>query len=70
MQETTTYFYIADDGNASAADGGIQKWTWNGTIWSLAYVLKDAGLTTPANRGLAGQLDAATGLFTLYTDSK
>ncbi len=57
--------YIADD--RTDVNGGIQKWTWNGAVWSLAYTLKDAGLTTPRYRGLAGQLDAATGLITLYT---
>ena len=57
--------YVADD--RTTASGGIQKYTWNGTIWTLAYTLKDAGLTAPQYRGLAGQLDVSTGLFTLFT---
>ncbi len=53
--------YIADDTFA----GGIQKWTWDGAAWSLAYILADGTFTT--YRGLAGQLDAVTNLITLYT---
>jgi hypothetical protein len=43
--------YVADD-RAAAAGGGIQKWTSNGTVWSLATTL-NAGLTTTGVRGLA-----------------
>ncbi len=57
--------YVADD--RTSTSGGIQKWTWDGTLWNLQYTLKDAGLTSPQYRGLAGQLDAATGLITLFT---
>ena len=35
--------YVADD-RSIAAGGGLQKWTYNGTAWTLAYTL-NAGLT-------------------------
>jgi len=41
--------YIADD-RATTSSGGVQKWTYNGTAWSLAYVL-NTNLTTGC-RGL------------------
>jgi len=41
--------YVADD-NAAASGGGIQKWTWNGSTWTLAYTLA-TGATSGA-RGL------------------
>ncbi len=44
--------YIADDGAASAG-GGIQKWTFSGSTWSLAYTLLNNGSTTTSTRGLA-----------------
>lgn len=52
--------YIADD---SATQGGIQKYTYNGTGWTLSYILRETNTTY---RGLAGQLDPATGLYTLF----
>lgn len=36
--------YVADSGNPKAGglgDGGLQKWTFNGTIWVLDYTLSD-----------------------------
>jgi hypothetical protein len=61
--------YIADDANVSAAGaGGIQKWVWSGTAWSKAYILSESAVPgTTGNRGLAGALDASTGLVTLWT---
>ena len=56
--------YIADDGNAGAAAGGIEKWTWNGTAWGQAYILQSS--TGVYYHGLAGQLDAATGNAVLF----
>jgi len=44
-----TICYIADD-RASASGGGIQKWTYSGGTWALAYTL-GTGATTGA-RGL------------------
>lgn len=54
--------YIADD-RSVATGGGIQKWTLSGSTWSLAYTLADG---TVGYRGLAGQLDKATGKVTLF----
>jgi hypothetical protein len=36
--------YVGDD-RAKSGGGGIQKWTFNGTTWTLAYTLS-SGLTT------------------------
>ncbi|MEX2169159.1 MAG: PEP-CTERM sorting domain-containing protein [Pirellulales bacterium] len=61
--------YIVE--GATDSDGGIQKWTWDGAAWTLAYTLADPGLGGAfgerAYFGLAGQLDAATNQITLYT---
>jgi hypothetical protein len=63
--------YIADRGDQSGettgvnGTKGIEKWTYNGTSWTEAYVL---GSTSPSFfEGLAGEMDAATGLVTLFT---
>jgi hypothetical protein len=48
--------YVADDGNA-ANGGGIQKWTFDGTTWSLAYTLLNNGATTTSTRGLTGYVN-------------
>jgi hypothetical protein len=47
--------YVADD-RASASGGGIQKWTFNGTTWTLGITLT-AGTT--GFRGLAGVVTGA-----------
>lgn len=52
--------YVAD-GRTTAA-GGIQKWLFNGTTWSLAYTL-NAGLGAGV-RGLIGTVES--GVATLY----
>jgi len=41
--------YVADDRATSA--GGIQKWTFNGSVWSLAYTLT-SGATNIGARGV------------------
>jgi hypothetical protein len=51
-----TTLYIADEGGA-AAGGGIQKWIFGGSTWSLQYTLLNNGTTTTACRGLAGMVD-------------
>jgi hypothetical protein len=52
--------YVADDRTTSA--GGIQKWTFNGTTWSLQYTLHPAaGIGC---RGLTGVVQS--GVVTLY----
>jgi hypothetical protein len=54
--------YVADD-RAPSSGGGIQKWTFNGASWSLAYVLAGE-LTAVGVRGLTGT--TADGVTTLY----
>ncbi len=62
--------YIADDGGNGTAAGGIEKWTYNGTSWTQAYILKDSTLATGVfYRGLAGESDASTGLVTLFAST-
>jgi hypothetical protein len=47
--------YVADD--RTNGNGGIQKWTFDGSGWSLAYTLS-TGVSTVGARGLAGEVDA------------
>ena len=47
--------YVADD-RTPASGGGIQKWSWNGTTWSLAKTFTN-GITTGV-RGLAAEVVA------------
>jgi hypothetical protein len=58
--------YIADDGGQGSAVGGIEKWTYNGSTWTQAYILKDAA---NAYRGLAGEVDPTTGNVTLFAST-
>lgn len=49
--------YIADD-RTSLGNGGIQKWTFGGSSWSLAYVLSTVtGAAQTGARGLTGEVD-------------
>ena len=48
--------YMASASNA-ANNGGIQKWTFDGSNWSLAYTLLNSGAATTAVRGLTGMID-------------
>jgi hypothetical protein len=50
--------YVADDGSA-ANGGGIQKWTFAASTWTLQYTLLNNGTTTTATRGLAGEIDGS-----------
>lgn len=62
--------YIADDGAAGAAAGGIEKWVYNGSSWTQSYILRDAQLSAGVYyRGLAGQLDSSTGQITLFAST-
>lgn len=55
--------YVADD-RAITGGGGIQKWTFDGSTWTLAYTL-NAGLPgTNGCRGLTGVVDGS--VVTLY----
>ena len=57
--------YIADDKSPTGdTNGGIEKWTYNGTAWSQAYILQDT--STTYYRGLAGELDPTSGQVTLF----
>ncbi len=47
-----TTLYVADDGSA-ANGGGIQKWIFGGSTWTLAYTLLNNGTTTTDVRSLA-----------------
>jgi hypothetical protein len=58
-----TTLYVADGGDpkqGSLGDGGLQKWTFNGTTWTLDYTLS-AGLNLVPDTGTAG----TTGLIDL-----
>jgi uncharacterized repeat protein (TIGR01451 family) len=52
--------YVSDD-RAIASGGGVQKWTFNGTTWTLAYTL-NSGLTAGA-RGLTGTVVGGTAVL-------
>ena len=55
--------YVADSGipkEGGIGDGGLQKWVYNGSSWSLAYTLS-AGLSLVANSASSG----TTGLIGL-----
>lgn len=51
--------YIADD----TSGGGVQRWNFNGSIWSLAYTIPMG--TIAGARGLAGAVDA-NGVVTMF----
>lgn len=57
--------YVADD-RAPASGGGLQKWTFNGTTWSLQYTMSTGltnglrGLTFDPNTGTFYAIDAAS----------
>jgi hypothetical protein len=45
-----TTLYVADTGvpkSGGTADGGIQKWTFNGSTWNLSYTLTDPNFVSP-----------------------
>jgi hypothetical protein len=58
--------YLADDG-AVAAGGGIQKWTFDGSVWTLQYTLLNNGTTTTVARGLAGRVDGSGNAELFFT---
>ncbi len=60
--------YVADDGSA-ANGGGIQKWTFDGTTWTLAYTLLNNGTATTGTRGLAGTVDGSGNAVLFATTS-
>ena len=78
----STTLYVADSGNpkgGTLGDGGLQKWTFNGSTWSLQYTVSaglnlvpnttaDPGAGQPATTGLIGLTGVtnADGTVTLY----
>lgn len=48
-----TVAYITDDGTFGAAGGGIQKWTFNGGIWSSNFTFGSANNLPASGRALA-----------------
>ncbi|MGZ3941892.1 MAG: T9SS type A sorting domain-containing protein [Bacteroidia bacterium] len=64
INKTSDVCYVADDQASSA--GGIQKWTYNGTSWTLAYTL-GTGVTNIGARGVT--VDWSTPNPTIYGTS-
>jgi hypothetical protein len=68
----STTLYVADSGSpkntsgtSTLGDGGLQKWTFNGTAWVLDYTLS-AGLSLVENpTSDAADTDGTTGLYGL-----
>lgn len=50
---SSSVMYVAND---SAANGGLEKWTYNGSTWSLAYRIT-TGLNSVFIRQLCGMVD-------------
>jgi hypothetical protein len=68
INSTGTIAYIADD-RASASAGGVQKWTFNGSAWTLVYTLS-SGATIGA-RGLTVDFSGTNPvIFAATTDNK
>jgi hypothetical protein len=55
--------YVADDRNTTATGGGIQKWTFSASTWTLQYTLFPPG-TNVGCRGLHGVVTG--GVATLF----
>ena len=68
--------YVADEGDGNAADAispaaniyaGLEKWTFNGTTWNLAYTLQN-GLTLGKNYTVSGTApDGSSGDYATAT---
>lgn len=50
--------YICDD-RSIASGGGIQKWTFNGSAWSLLFTIGTGTGSTVGARGLTGSVDGS-----------
>jgi hypothetical protein len=67
--------YLADDGqngSTNGTQGGIQKWTYNGTAWVEQYIIKnpnDTANNIPGYNGLAAAYDAKTQKVVLWATS-
>ena len=73
-----TTLYVADEGDAKATDAatstfaGLEKWTFDGAKWNLAYTLQQ-GLDLGTNYTVSGSVTSAnnvvtTGTYTAATD--
>jgi hypothetical protein len=59
--------YVGDD-RATASGGGIQKWTYNGTTWTLAYTLKN-GLSTGVRQVMTVESASNVQIFAVTTST-
>jgi hypothetical protein len=68
--------YVADEGNGNLSDvgtpanrfAGLEKWTFDGTTWNLAYTLQN-GLDLGVNYTVSGTApDGSSGSYTIATD--
>ncbi|MBN1612061.1 MAG: metallophosphoesterase, partial [Polyangiaceae bacterium] len=59
--------YLSDD-RAKSSGGGIQKWTFDGTTWSLAYTL-NSGMTTGVRHLLAIESPTEVTLLAVTTSN-
>ena len=59
--------YVADD-RATTNGGGIQKWTFDGTIWTLANTFEPPG--TVGARGLTGRIFSGTAVALFATTAE
>src|SRR4029079_19230904 len=58
--------YVADDTNSTSFAGGLQKWTFNGSVWSRVYNLQVVPAGVPRGiKSLAGTVDP-NGNVTLF----
>ena len=73
-----TTLYVADEGGQVTTDevggttfatnnGGLQKWTFNGSTWTLQYTLT-AGLNLGVGYTVSGTVTDSTGSVTQYPD--
>ncbi|MDX2281208.1 MAG: choice-of-anchor I family protein, partial [Saprospiraceae bacterium] len=58
FNSTGTICYVADDRSISNG-GGIQKWTFNGSAWSLTYTLATGSGSTVGARGVVADFSGA-----------
>jgi hypothetical protein len=56
LNSAMTLVYVADD--RASASGGIQRWDWSGSSWSLTYTL-GTGVANVGARGLAVDFSGA-----------
>ncbi|UAY51022.1 T9SS type A sorting domain-containing protein [Ferruginibacter albus] len=67
VNPSTTIVYVADD-NSTANNGGIQKWTLSGGVWSMAYVL-NSGLSAGARSVIVDWSGANPVIYAITADA-